>query len=110
MPRVELLADSDFEPAAVPRVDGLNLLGAAGKQKLEKGVPSVKRYSRNSAVSARVGCHQERPTALAILFRPLPANWDRKSSFANAYRIGCNPSVGKRHPRDDRMALSRPET
>ena len=38
MPRVELLADSDFEPAAVPRVDGLNLLGAAGKQKLEKGV------------------------------------------------------------------------
>ena len=44
MPRVELLADSDFEPAAVPRVDGLNLLGAAGRQKLclhSRDIPEV---------------------------------------------------------------------
>ena len=37
-PRVELLADNDFEPAALPRVDGLNLVSAAARLKPMKGV------------------------------------------------------------------------
>ena len=36
--RVELLADNDFEPAALPRVNGLNLVGAAARLKPMKGV------------------------------------------------------------------------
>ena len=38
MPYVELLADNDLDPAALAKVDGLNLVGAAGRLKPIKGV------------------------------------------------------------------------
>ena len=37
MPYVELLADNDLDPAALAKVDGLNLVGAAGRLKPMKG-------------------------------------------------------------------------
>ena len=36
-PHVELLADNDLDPAALAKVDGLNLVGAAGRLKPMKG-------------------------------------------------------------------------
>ena len=37
-PRVELLADNDLYPAALAKVDGLNLVGAAGRLNPMRGV------------------------------------------------------------------------
>ena len=38
MPYVELLADNDLDPAALAKVDGLNLVGAAGRLNPMRGV------------------------------------------------------------------------
>ena len=109
MPRVELLADSDFEPAAVPRVDGLNLLGAAGRQKLclhSRDIPEVL-----LCLLVQVVTKNGQPLFRYISVRSQRTGIEKALLLMHTwYIIDCNPSVEKGHPRDDLMALSHPET